>query len=76
MGCSGQSAATSGAGVAGGGVLLFDPDGRNAITEKQQYVFTGWSERRTRNGPADGFRQRTREALRTASGDIEALRSV
>lgn len=27
---------------AGDGVLFFDPDGRNAITEKRQYVFTEW----------------------------------
>jgi hypothetical protein len=28
--------------AAGNGVLFFDPDGRNAITEKRQYVFTEW----------------------------------
>lgn len=27
---------------AGDGVLFFDPDGRNAITEARQYVFTEW----------------------------------
>ncbi|MEM9320568.1 MAG: hypothetical protein AAGA70_16410 [Pseudomonadota bacterium] len=27
---------------AGDGVLFFDPDGRNAITETRQYVFTEW----------------------------------
>jgi hypothetical protein len=37
-------------------VLFFDPDGRNAITEARQYVFTEWNP--------------------TASGDLEALRSV
>ena len=42
--------------AAGNGVLFFDPDGRNAITEKRQYVFTDWNP--------------------TASGDIEAIRSV
>jgi hypothetical protein len=42
--------------AAGNGVLFFDPDGRNAITEKRQYVFTEWNP--------------------TASGDLEALRSV
>ena len=42
--------------AAGNGVLFFDPDGRNAITERRQYVFTEWNP--------------------TASGDIEALRSV
>jgi hypothetical protein len=41
---------------AGNGVLFFDPDGRNAITEKRQYVFTEWNA--------------------TASGDLEAVRSV
>ena len=41
---------------AGDGVLFYDPDGRNAITEKRQYVFTEWNP--------------------TASGDLEALRSV
>jgi hypothetical protein len=41
---------------AGNGVLFFDPDGRNAITEARQYVFTEWNP--------------------TASGDLEALRSV
>jgi hypothetical protein len=41
---------------AGNGVLFFDPDGRNAITEQRQYVFTEWNP--------------------TASGDLEALRSV
>jgi hypothetical protein len=42
--------------AAGNGVLFFDPDGRNAITEARQYVFTEWNP--------------------TASGDLEALRSV
>jgi formylglycine-generating enzyme required for sulfatase activity len=28
---------------AGDGVLFFDPDGRNAITEARQYVFTEWN---------------------------------
>ena len=42
--------------AAGNGVLFYDPDGRNAITEKRQYVFTDWNP--------------------TASGDLEALRSV
>ena len=28
---------------AGDGVLFFDPDGRNAITEARQYVFTDWN---------------------------------
>ena len=28
--------------AAGDGVLFFDPDGRNAITEQRQYVFTEW----------------------------------
>lgn len=42
--------------AAGNGVLFFDPDGRNTITEKRQYVFTDWNP--------------------TASGDLEALRSV
>jgi Ca2+-binding RTX toxin-like protein len=28
--------------AAGNGVLFFDPDGRNAITEQRQYVFTEW----------------------------------
>ncbi|MFN0116499.1 MAG: hypothetical protein ACKVPY_17655, partial [Paracoccaceae bacterium] len=42
--------------AAGNGVLFYDPDGRNAITEKRQYVFTEWNP--------------------TASGDMEALRSV
>jgi hypothetical protein len=28
---------------AGDGVLFFDPDGRNAITEQRQYVFTEWN---------------------------------
>ncbi len=37
-------------------MLFFDPNGRNAIAEKRQYVFTEWNP--------------------TASGDIEALRSV
>ena len=41
---------------AGDGVLFFDPDGRNAITEERQYVFTEWNP--------------------TASGDLEALRSI
>ena len=41
---------------AGDGVLFYDPDGRNAITEARQYVFTEWNP--------------------TASGDLEALRSV
>ena len=27
---------------AGDGVLFYDPDGRNEITEKRQYVFTEW----------------------------------
>jgi Ca2+-binding RTX toxin-like protein len=40
----------------GNGVLFFDPDGRNAITEERQYVFTAWNP--------------------TASGDLEALRSI
>ena len=57
-------------------MLVFDPDGRGAITEKRQYVFTEWGERRKRNGPADRFRQRTREARAwTAKSDVEALRS-
>jgi hypothetical protein len=29
--------------AAGNGVLFFDPDGRNAITEERQYVFTKWN---------------------------------
>lgn len=41
---------------AGDGVLFYDPDGRNAITEQRQYVFTEWNP--------------------TASGDLEALRSI
>ena len=28
---------------AGDGVLFYDPDGRNAITEQRQYVFTEWN---------------------------------
>lgn len=28
---------------AGDGVLFYDPDGRNAITEHRQYVFTEWN---------------------------------
>jgi hypothetical protein len=28
--------------AAGNGVLFFDPDGRNAITEDRQYIFTKW----------------------------------
>jgi len=40
-GKDGLSHRTSWAG-AGDGVLFFDPDGRNAITEARQYVFTEW----------------------------------
>jgi Ca2+-binding RTX toxin-like protein len=40
-GKDGLSHRTSWAG-AGDGVLFFDPDGRNAITEERQYVFTEW----------------------------------
>lgn len=60
---------------AGDGVLFYDPDGTGAITEKRQYVFTEWGERRKRNGPGDRFRQRTRRAP-TATDDLAALRSV
>ncbi len=60
---------------AGDGVLFYDPDDTSAITEKRQYVFTEWGERRKRNGPGDRFRQRTRRAP-TAADDLAALRSV
>ncbi len=54
---------------AGGGALFYDPDGTGAISEKRQYVFTEWGERRKRNGPVNRFRQRTRGAP-TATDDL------
>ena len=54
---------------AGDGVLFYDAGGTRAITEKRQYVFTEWGERRKRNGPVDRFRQRTRRAP-TATDDL------
>ena len=61
---------------AGDGVLFFDADGDGTLSERREYVFTEWGERRRRNGPVDRFRRRTRGArARTASSDLEALRS-
>lgn len=40
---------------AGDGVLFFDPDGRNAITEARQYVFTEWAP--TAQGDLEAIRQ-------------------
>ena len=45
---------------AGDGVLFFDADNDGAISQKREYVFTEWGERRRRNGPVDRFRQQTR----------------
>lgn len=40
---------------AGDGVLFYDPDGRNAITEARQYVFTEWAP--TAQGDLEAIRQ-------------------
>ena len=40
---------------AGDGVLFYDPDGRNAITEERQYVFTDWAP--TAQGDLEAIRQ-------------------
>lgn len=53
------------------GVLFCEPDGTGAITDKRQYVFTEWGQRRKRNGPVDRLRQRTRRAP-TATDDYAA----
>ena len=55
---------------AGDGVLFYDTDGDNAISDIREYVFTEWGARRSRNGPRDRFRQRTRGAPGTAKDDL------
>ena len=60
---------------AGDGVLFYDADGSGTINDDRAYVFTAWGARRSRNGPGDRFRQRTRAAPGTATDDLAALRS-
>ena len=59
----------------GDGVLFYDADGSGTINDDREYVFTEWGARRSRNGPGDRFRQRTREARGTAKFDLQTLRS-
>ena len=58
---------------AGDGVLFYDADNDGTISDIREYVFTEWGERRSRSGPGDRFRQRTREALGAAQDDLAAL---
>ncbi len=60
---------------AGDGVLFYDTDEDNAISDIREYVFTEWGARRSRNGLGDRFRQRTRRTPGTAKDDLAALRS-
>ena len=65
---------------AGDGVLFYDTEtvgqaGYDEISDIREYVFTEWGARRSRNGPGDRFRQRTRKAPGTVKDDLAALRS-